>query len=85
MLVVYIHHVSSGIKYFWTIDEDSWLLHRRIAYIHMHYLNKFLSKDLLNGLPKLKFEKDKVCEAWQKGKQTKVSIKQRIFFAFRPP
>jgi len=50
--------------------EESWLWHRRIAHIHMHHFNKLISNDVI-GLPKLKFEKDHVCEACQKGKQTK--------------
>jgi len=34
----------------------------------MHHLNRIASKELVIGLPKLKFEKDKVCEECQKGK-----------------
>jgi len=41
-----------------TKHEESWLWHRRIAHIHMHHLNKLISKELVVGLPKLKFEKD---------------------------
>ena len=41
----------------------------------MHHLNRIASKDLLIGLPKLKFERNKLCEACQKGKQTKSSFK----------
>ena len=51
--------------------EESWLWHRRITHIYMHHLNKLISKDHVIVLPKLKFEKDHVCEACQKGKQTK--------------
>ena len=32
---------------------------------------------MVEGLPKLKFENDRVCEACQKGKQTKVSFKPK--------
>jgi len=41
----------------------------------MHHLNKLISKDLVIGLLKLKFEKDHICEACQKGKQIKHSFK----------
>jgi len=41
----------------------------------MHHLNKLISKYLVIGLPKLKFEKDHICEAGQKGKKTKHSFK----------
>jgi len=55
--------------------DKSWLWHRRIAHIHMNHLNKLISKDLVIGLPKLKFEKDHICETCQKGKQVKNSFK----------
>jgi len=48
--------------------DDSWLWHRRIAHIDMHHLNHLVRKNLVIGLPKLKFEKNKLCEACQKGK-----------------
>jgi len=41
----------------------------------MHHLNRLASKDLVIGLPKLKFGRDKLCEACQKGEQTKRSFK----------
>ena len=41
----------------------------------MHRLNRLISKDLVVDLPKLKFKKDNICEACQKGKQIKHSFK----------
>jgi len=41
----------------------------------MHHPNRIASKELLVGLPKLKYERDKLCEACQKGKQTKSTFK----------
>ena len=73
---VYLLDISSP----WSIgcllskQDESWLWHRRIAHIHMNNLNKLISKDLVIGLPKLKFEKDHICEACQKGKQVKSSF-----------
>ena len=56
-------------------DDDPWLWHRRIAHINMEHLNKIISKDFVIGLPKLKFKKDRLCDACQKGKQVRVSFK----------
>jgi len=42
----------------------------------MHHLNRLTSKELVIDFPKLKFERDRLCEACQKGKQTKNSFKQ---------
>jgi len=58
-----------------TRNDESWLWHRRLAHIHMHHPNRIASKELLVGLPKLKYERDKLCEACQKGKQTKSTFK----------
>jgi len=49
-------------------EDESWLWHRRIAHINTKHLNKLISKDLVIGLPKLRFEKDRLCDACQKGK-----------------
>jgi len=43
----------------------------------MQHFNRLNRKQLVEGLPKLKFEKDRVCEACQKEKQTKVSFKSK--------
>ena len=68
-----------------TKHEESWLWHRRISHIHMHHLNKLIANDLVVGLPKLKFEKDHVCEACQKGKQTKHSSKLKNMVSTSKP
>jgi len=58
-------------------EDESWLWHMRIAHINMEHLNKLISKDLVIGLPKLKFEKDRLRVACQKGKQVRVSFKSK--------
>jgi len=40
--------------------DDYWLWHRRVAHINMHDLNHLVKKDLVIGIPKLKFEKNKL-------------------------
>jgi len=63
-----INGINSKINYLLTKSDETWLRHWHIAHIHMHHLNRIASKELVIGLPKLKFEKDKVCEECQKGK-----------------
>jgi len=67
--------ITSSLNCLLTRNNESWLWHRRLAHIHMHHLNRLASKELVVGLAKLKFERDKLCEASQKGKQTKNSFK----------
>jgi len=73
---IYLFDISSftSIGCLLSKHEESWLWHRRIAHIHMNHLNKLVSNELVHGLPKLKFEKKDVCEACQKGKQTRKSF-----------
>jgi len=51
----------------------------------MEHLNKLISKDLVIGLPKLKFEKDRLCDACQKGKQVRVSFKSKNIVSTTQP
>ena len=66
-------------------DDDPWLWHKRIAHINMEHLNRLISKDLVVGLPKLRFEKDRLCDACQKGKQTRVSFKSKNIVSTTQP
>ena len=43
--------------------EDSWLWHRRLGHISMNLLSKLAKKKIVDGLPKLNFEKDQLCKA----------------------
>jgi len=70
-----VSSITSSMNCLISRDDESWLWHRRLAHIHMHHLNRIASKDLVIGLPKLKFERNKLCEACQMGKQTKSSFK----------
>jgi len=67
--------ITSSMNCLLTRSDESWLWHRRLTHIHMHHLNRLASKELVVGLSKLKFERDKLCEACQNGKQTKSSFK----------
>ena len=46
-----------------------WLWHRRLAHIGMSSLKKLMKYDLVRGLKDMKFEKDKLCSAYQASKQ----------------
>lgn len=50
---------------------------QKIAHIHMEHLIKLVKHDLVIGLPKMKFIKDKLCDACQKGKQTRSTFKPK--------
>ncbi|KAK2975598.1 hypothetical protein RJ640_003035, partial [Escallonia rubra] len=56
---------NQDVKCLSAISETSWLWHRRLGHMHMEHLKDISSKELVRGLPKIKFEKDKVCDACQ--------------------
>ncbi|GJR08376.1 retrovirus-related pol polyprotein from transposon TNT 1-94 [Tanacetum coccineum] len=51
--------------------NKSWLWHRRLNYLNFGTINDLARKDLVRGLPRLKFEKDHLCSACQLGKSKK--------------
>jgi len=53
------------------------LWHRRLGHVSLSLLNKLVSRDLVRGLPKLKFSHNTVCDACVKGKQTRSSFKPK--------
>jgi hypothetical protein len=44
----------------------------------MKKINKLVKNNLIRGLPRLNFVKDKVCSACELGKMTKISFKLKI-------
>ncbi|GJZ35801.1 retrovirus-related pol polyprotein from transposon TNT 1-94 [Tanacetum coccineum] len=53
----------------------SWLWHRWLSYLNFDTLNQLAKQGLVQGLPKLKFEKDHLCSACSLGKSKKSSHK----------
>nr|GEX03478.1 hypothetical protein [Tanacetum cinerariifolium] len=51
--------------------------HRRLNHLNFKTINDLARKDLVRGLPRLKFEKDHLCSACQLGKSRKYSHKPK--------
>ncbi|GJV96049.1 retrovirus-related pol polyprotein from transposon TNT 1-94 [Tanacetum coccineum] len=51
--------------------NKSWLWHRHLNHLNFGTMNDLARKDLVRGLPRLKFEKDHLCSACQLGKSKK--------------
>ncbi|GJZ42560.1 retrovirus-related pol polyprotein from transposon TNT 1-94 [Tanacetum coccineum] len=58
--------------------NKSWLWHRRLNHLNFGTINNLTRKDLLRGLPRLKFEKDHLCSACQLGKSKKYTHKPKL-------
>ncbi|GJY66640.1 retrovirus-related pol polyprotein from transposon TNT 1-94 [Tanacetum coccineum] len=57
--------------------NKSWLWHRRLNRLNFGTLNDLARKDLVRGLPRLKFKKDHLCSACQLGKRWKATHKPK--------
>ena len=60
------------------LNDDIMLWHKRLGHASLSLLNKLVSKDLVVGLPSIKYNDDKVCEACAKGKQVRSSLKSKM-------
>ncbi|GJS89303.1 retrovirus-related pol polyprotein from transposon TNT 1-94 [Tanacetum coccineum] len=54
-----------------TSKNKSWLWHRHLNHLNFGTINDLTRKDLVLGLPRLKFKKDHLCSACQLGKSKK--------------
>nr|GEW65202.1 retrovirus-related Pol polyprotein from transposon TNT 1-94 [Tanacetum cinerariifolium] len=57
--------------------NKSWLWHLRLNHLNFGTINDLARKDLVRGLPRLKFEKDHLCFACQLGKSKKHTHKPK--------
>ncbi|GKE71046.1 retrovirus-related pol polyprotein from transposon TNT 1-94, partial [Tanacetum coccineum] len=57
--------------------NKSWLWHPRLNHLNFGTINDLARKDLVRGLPRLKFEKDHLCSACQLGKSKKHTHKPK--------
>ncbi|GJW53557.1 retrovirus-related pol polyprotein from transposon TNT 1-94, partial [Tanacetum coccineum] len=57
--------------------NKSWLWHRQLNHLNFGTINDLAQKDLVRGLPRLKFKKDHLCSACQLGKSQKYSHKPK--------
>ncbi|GJR08677.1 retrovirus-related pol polyprotein from transposon TNT 1-94 [Tanacetum coccineum] len=55
-----------------------WLWHHRLNHLNFGTINDLARKDLVRGLPRLKFEKDHLCSACQLGKSRKATHKPKL-------
>lgn len=57
--------------------NKSWLWHRRLNHLNFGTINELTRKDLVRGMPRLKFEKDHLCSACKLGKSKKHTHKPK--------
>ena len=78
--IIDIECASTLGKCFSVLHDDSWLWHGRLGHASMDLISKISKNDLVKGFLKIGFQKDKICEACQFGKQIKASFKIKTIF-----
>ncbi|GKA81751.1 retrovirus-related pol polyprotein from transposon TNT 1-94 [Tanacetum coccineum] len=57
---------------------QAWLWHRRLYYLNFDTINLLSKKDIMNGLPKLKYVKDQLCSSCELSKAKRSTFKTKI-------
>nr|GEZ83595.1 hypothetical protein [Tanacetum cinerariifolium] len=56
---------------------QAWLWHRRLSHLNFDYINLLSKKDIVIGLPKLKYVKDQLCSSCELSKAKRSSFKSK--------
>nr|GEZ91415.1 retrovirus-related Pol polyprotein from transposon TNT 1-94 [Tanacetum cinerariifolium] len=56
---------------------QAWLWHRRLSHLNFDYINLLLKKDIVIGMPKLKYVKDQLCSSCELSKAKRSSLKSK--------
>ncbi|GJT19620.1 putative ribonuclease H-like domain-containing protein [Tanacetum coccineum] len=57
---------------------QAWLWHRRLSHLNFDTINLLSKKDIMNGLPKLKYVKDQLCSSCELSKAKRNTFKTKI-------
>nr|GEW11746.1 retrovirus-related Pol polyprotein from transposon TNT 1-94 [Tanacetum cinerariifolium] len=57
---------------------QAWLWHQRLSHINFDYINLLSKKDIVIGLPKLKYVKDQLCSSCELSKAKRSSFKSKV-------
>nr|GEX95024.1 retrovirus-related Pol polyprotein from transposon TNT 1-94 [Tanacetum cinerariifolium] len=66
-------------------SSQSWLWHQRLSHLNFATVNNLVKNNLVQGLPKMKFEKDHLCSACEQGKIHRRNHKYKMAFALNKP
>ncbi|GJX30402.1 retrovirus-related pol polyprotein from transposon TNT 1-94 [Tanacetum coccineum] len=60
------------------LPTQAWLWHRRLFHLNLDYINLLSKKDVVIGLPKLKYVKDQLCSSCEVSKAKRSSFKTKV-------
>ncbi|XP_021741922.1 uncharacterized protein LOC110708121 [Chenopodium quinoa] len=67
------------------IEDDPLLWHKRFGHASFSLIDKLKTRNLVEGLPSIKFLCDKICDACVKGKQVRTSFKSKKMVSSTKP
>ncbi|GJW03109.1 retrovirus-related pol polyprotein from transposon TNT 1-94 [Tanacetum coccineum] len=56
---------------------QAWLWHHRLSHLNFYTINQLSKKDIINGLPKLKYVKDRLCSSCEMCKAKRSTFKTK--------
>nr|GEV18696.1 putative ribonuclease H-like domain-containing protein [Tanacetum cinerariifolium] len=66
-------------------SSQSWLGHQRLSHLNFATINNLVKNNIVQDLPKMKFEKDHLCSACEQGKIHQKHHKSKTAFASNKP
>nr|GEW56521.1 hypothetical protein [Tanacetum cinerariifolium] len=69
------HHQLHSVSW---LKPQAWLWHRILSHLNFDYINLLSKKDVVIGLPKLKFVKDQLCSSCKLSKAKRSSFKSKV-------
>nr|GFA43302.1 retrovirus-related Pol polyprotein from transposon TNT 1-94 [Tanacetum cinerariifolium] len=66
-------------------SSQSWLWHQRLSHLNFATINNLVKNNLVQGLPKMKFEKDYLCSTCEQEKIHRKHHKSKMAFASNKP
>ncbi|GKC53607.1 retrovirus-related pol polyprotein from transposon TNT 1-94 [Tanacetum coccineum] len=68
-------HMKGNLKLLYNFVENIWV---RLSHLNCDTINLLSKKDIVNGLPKLKYVKDQLCSSCELGKAKRSTFKTKI-------
>nr|GEX37320.1 hypothetical protein [Tanacetum cinerariifolium] len=81
LYVISLQETTSSTRIFFMAKESptqAWLWHRIFSHLNFDYINLLSKKDIVIGLPKLKYVKDQLCSSCELSKAKRTSFKIKI-------
>ena len=65
--------------------NDSWIWNKKLSHLNFSHLNELVRKDLVRGLLKVLYTPDGLCDAFQKAKHRRTSVKNKTKSSIEEP